>query len=82
MFEANSSKISFSFGKISVSLHSPSSTVGLILILDIRFERFRSCLVVSDESYTHLEQAVFEIGFSFCKFSLSLCSPYSTVGLR
>ena len=37
---------------------------------------------VSDESYTPLEQAVFKIGFSFCKFSVSLCSSYSTVGLR
>ena len=37
---------------------------------------------VSDESYTHLEQAVFEISFSFCKFSVNLCSPYSTVGFH
>ena len=29
----------------------------------------------------HLEQEVFEIGFGFCKFSVSLCYPYSTIGL-
>ena len=29
------SEISFSFSNISVSLHSPYSTVGLLLILDI-----------------------------------------------
>ena len=48
----------------------------------MQYKWFQSCLEVSDESYTHLEQAVFEIVFSFCKFSLSLSSPYSTVRLH
>ena len=48
----------------------------------MQYKWFKSCLEVSDENYTNLEQAVFEIVFSFYKFSVSLCSPYSTVRLR
>ena len=67
-------EIGFSFGKFSISICSPYSIVKLILILDIftydndlRFERCISCLDISVESYTRLEQAILEIGFDVGK---------------
>ena len=40
-----------------------------------------SCFKVLVESYSYLKQIVLEISFSFGKISVSLHSPYSTVGL-